>query len=102
MSDTKTQHTPGPWILHRKSARIEVAIPSMPRSSYAFSLDDEANARLISAAPELLKALNELLARLPVGFVSSSWGITPKTGEKNKIAVDKARAAIAKATGASL
>jgi len=48
-------HTPGPSVLHKTVARIEVH-PADKRFCYAFSLSDEANARLIAAAPTLLAA----------------------------------------------
>ena len=53
------------------------------------TLSAEANARLIAAAPELLQALDALVANLSEGdFISESR-------------IDAARAAIAKATGAA-
>ena len=56
------KHTPGPWTLLIARARIEVR--TSPEACYAFSLSDEANARLIAAAPELLEALKGLLGDL--------------------------------------
>jgi hypothetical protein len=54
---TKPDFTPGPWALTRNSARIEVR--TTPKASYAFSHQDEPNARLIASAPDLYAALEE-------------------------------------------
>lgn len=48
------KHTPGPWKLTRNPSRIEVRTDAT--GSYAFSLRDEANARLIAAAPDFYAA----------------------------------------------
>ena len=66
---TKTQHTPGPWKLELDKKEIIV------RDSHEVSLHEayvkigdegreleEANARLIAAAPDLLNAAKEALA----------------------------------------
>lgn len=53
-----TKHTPGPWELKKTRARIEVATPARG-GCYAFTHNDEANARLIASAPDLLAALQE-------------------------------------------
>jgi hypothetical protein len=73
MSDLK--HTPGPWIADRYDVRQSGSTGSRmvaaicytgphhtPASEYPKScrLQDEANARLIAAAPELLEALEEM------------------------------------------
>ena len=61
-----SKHTPGPWILHADSRRIEsvavegrhgiplTTICTFPNPSFIW---DAYNARLICAAPELLDAL---------------------------------------------
>lgn len=93
---TKPRHTPGPWhpvkVNHpgnnhysiRDSENNERAIVD---ASYAVTLASlertEANARLISAAPELLEALKAVLS----------------VADRKTVEFDKARAAIAKATG---
>ena len=86
------QHTPGPWVVDRDasgngiSTTIEsnrfwiTGVIKFPGPGFS----DEANARLIAAAPELLEALCLLLDR-----IESPDGLPMK----------KARAAIAKATG---
>lgn len=65
---SKTKHTPGPWVV--KSARsgfyvesqFDVIVDSLDESGRYGAIDDEANARLIAAAPELLEALEKLYA----------------------------------------
>lgn len=76
-----SKHTPGPWrvdthcnVMHKDAM---VAFPCI-----SGGLNQEANARLIAAAPDLLEALEDIAAYYP-----NSW------------AEDVARAAIAKATG---
>ena len=96
MSETK--HTPGPWVV--KSARsgfyvesqFDVIVESLDEYGRYGAIDDEANARLIAAAPELLEALSCLTAVV---------GLTPIKGNLDALqeAYDMARAAIAKAKG---
>ena len=92
------KHTPGPWNIgssdlpvsrmsihckgHKDSCHSTVAL-MVSRGAIGISHDEEfANARLIAAAPDLLDVLEELVAEFGV------CGLT-----------EKARAAIAKATG---
>ncbi len=58
-SPNKTKHTPGPWMLTHTRFRLEVK--TGPDRCYAFSHGDEANARLIAAAPELYQALKDIV-----------------------------------------
>lgn len=92
-----TKHTPGPWTADpARVIRAECSALPLPYV-IAMALGDEdvgpgagdANARLIAAAPDLLKALRNLL----------DWNcaIDPDTDCDEMAA---ARAAIAKATGA--
>lgn len=96
-----TKHTPGPWkafpsdpadgaecyYLTAVELRGEIACIYGPQRD-----EQEANARLIAAAPELLEALEGLLAHLgPDGYIPNAGGT----------ATERARAAIAKATGAA-
>ena len=83
------QHTPGPWHVNElgnvaDKTRIVIGVIATTFESYS----GEANARLIAAAPDLLEALKEMLD----GHEDACTGY----GEG---AADKARAAIAKATG---
>jgi hypothetical protein len=94
-------HTPAPWQYHLgrgKNPRFHIQtlsgyqIASTPEISLAKveSTEQEANARLIAAAPELLSALQELIAE-----ADSTGG---NTRQVTRYSVDKARSAITKAT----
>ena len=91
---SSNQHTPGPWRIGKavNGNWIEAAHAAQPvsiaRTFYegVGAATEDANARLIAAAPELLEALEGLLANLTEGdFISETR-------------IDAARAAIAKAT----
>ncbi|MFV0679236.1 hypothetical protein [Ottowia sp.] len=97
-----TQHTPGPWVTEGEVmscglrqalvvARtpggpvfVATALPGLPGTA--------ANARLITAAPDLLDALRDLLAAADMTYGWTPMQIEPLMGQ--------ARAAIAKALGA--
>ena len=87
-----TKHTPGPWIpsytkIGSVTAENGAVIAKCMRLTSLSGL--EANARLIAAAPELLEALQALetlFAPRACDSTAATW-------------IDKARAAIAKATG---
>jgi hypothetical protein len=90
-----TQHTPGPWVAYDdsndgKTNRIEIAALGKTVARIYHSVPEEnlPNARLIAAAPDLLEALKEML--------DSHEDACTGYGEG---AADKARSAIAKATG---
>lgn len=64
---TKAKHTPGPWVARRVSG---VGLPNQIGYAIDFNEDqeqvvdyvyEEADARLIAAAPELLEALESLI-----------------------------------------
>ena len=88
-----TKHTPGPWVAREYDGRIYIdTIEGLFRPGYmatgVLSFDargNEANARLIAAAPELLEAL--------IDMVESVGAADPGVYD-----LDQARAAIAKAT----
>ena len=87
-------HSPGPWIaVHCADDGGEFSIHAANGIHVALSIggtkSEAANARLIAAAPELLEALRGLMK---LDEELSSEGAIE--------ALDKARAAIAKATGA--
>lgn len=65
MSEGK--HTPGPWLVtkeydHNNDVSWRVSAP-LPRIA-ATATEDEANARLIAAAPDMLEALEGLVSYL--------------------------------------
>jgi hypothetical protein len=91
-----TQHTPGPWAVkhHEDTDTYSIIVAGRQWNSWTVaalghSKEDEANARLIAAAPDLLAVCQELEESVeywseydvPLGIV------------------DRIRAAIAKATG---
>ena len=89
------EHTPGPWSVGREGWKHQSVYSASGRFLADVSLfydDAEANARLIAAAPDLLEAL-QLLDQAHNG---------PWTGPEQlgyiRIAEEKARAALAKAT----
>lgn len=109
------RHTPGPWMVSAVSA-TEVIGPRQrticrahrdaPTRSEA---ETRANARLIAAAPYLLKALIELTEAAEY-WAGCDQGCTPDMASSEIMssgsawpaqAYDKARSAIARATGAA-
>lgn len=87
---TQLLHTPGPWELTTTDVRNTVRTD--PMNSYAFSLSDTANARLIAAAPELLEAL---MSVLPIVEDAVEWEGYKK--DRMQKYLDMVRAAIKKA-----
>jgi hypothetical protein len=92
-----TSHTKGPWW----DSGLEVGtVPMMDikvaRVSGATFDEAKANARLIAASPDLLEALREVLKH-EEWHAASADEVTREARD----AIRKARAAIAKATGAA-
>ena len=92
-----TQHTPGPWQVKPSNNEITNAdhgrLPFAIVAGYLLigaTYENGKDARLIAAAPDLLKALNAMLTHM--GMDEDEW---------NKPTFDQARAAITKATGAA-
>lgn len=98
----ESKHTPGPWETSKvKGLHVTHIFKTMPCSTLIAQtegLNNEADAHLIAAAPELLEALKELLAH--EGERSYDNGIGYET---DSIALEKAkniaRSAIDKAEG---
>lgn len=98
-----TTHTPGPWKAYDATAGTHIVAENEEgdaRVAYVkVCLADfspkaqQANARLIAAAPELLAALEALVGEADLGEVDLD------DGDRTKL--DNARAAIAKAKGAN-
>ncbi len=105
-------HTPGPWrvdqelgfiqVLHgspQEFGTVRIAIVDdlagwhgdVPRTT---NKEGEANARLIAAAPDLLEALEQMISEC-----GASNAKPPRVLWNNLNALDKAGAAISKATG---
>lgn len=97
----KSTHTPGPWQVNRKykmsvetcadGQGINLIAECSDPDGFRTSGEDQANARLIAAAPELLAALEVITACVDRNG-GSVRTITPE-------AIIQARAAIAKARG---
>lgn len=97
-----TKHTPGPWITDSKertdTARyIMAAARPFPHTIARIDLtnraEDEANAALIAAAPELLEALNreqEWRDREAVGALDEEWDYETMVGQYRRAAIAKA------------
>lgn len=100
-----TKHTTGPWTHRRAFSKGEeigcVVMPMGYDLSTSNNEENEANARLIAAAPDLLEALEGLLkaTRMAHGWAQNCG---PQYADDDAVFVgewiDEARAAIAKAT----
>jgi hypothetical protein len=99
-----TEHTHGPWLRTQGSGRFYIKTDDDTHQSLATVFSNKgdfgcisnpdyekakANARLITAAPDLLEALQSLI----------DMDVAYHRGPKVEEAVEVARAAIAKATG---
>ena len=105
--------TPGPWVIGQpeqyphtvQRANDEGFLVTIATTNNSPSLDDAvcaANARLIAASPQLLWALNQIVAILdqPVQYAETN-GAASILRVDCRIARNAARAAIAAATGAA-
>lgn len=81
------KHTPGPWVMRECPKMFAVDTADIGGGPIVHT-DIEANARLIAAAPDLLKAAKQALQV----FVNQGW-------DDDLIAASRLKAAIAKATG---
>lgn len=103
-----TKHTPGPWFANLKNeGGFEItdredcweAVVLCTRFAFAGKEEEtHANARLIAAAPTLLMALEFLLEKADSFNVAGTYF---DQFCENRDALDTARTAIAKATGAA-
>jgi hypothetical protein len=111
-STPRSLHTPGPWFVNRYRASIQTADPSKPTisnrpicyletESRIMPKTTDADARLIAAAPELLRTCGRLHDALESGYdeLSRTWANFPDKPELSHL--DLLRAAIAKAVDAS-
>jgi hypothetical protein len=93
-----TQHTKGPWVENRRYIEKD---DDLICEMFGEDISErDANARLIAAAPDLLDALKDAYA-LAVGH-ATTYQFQHELGElhpTHQESLDKARAAIAKATG---
>lgn len=96
MSERK--HTPGPWSTGIVFGFTEVVAPTLNVANIRGRTipEQDANARLIAAAPELLEALEECVHAL------AEWVEIAEPSDMREDELDtleKARSAITKATG---
>lgn len=91
-----TKHTPGPWGIEQfgsdrmAEVRVDGRLACLLHSFHKIATEeDSANLRLIAAAPDLLESLRGLYAAM------ACYESTPE----ETLALEYARAAIAKATG---
>ena len=106
-----SKHTPGPWHIdwHQRYGinvpHKHIAMVSCFQSKEGDWEENEANAHLIAAAPELLEALRMWMEihDKPAGFIGKFGKSLDAAIEAQQLkvdaAADAARAAIAKATG---
>lgn len=90
------QHTPGPWIQSKRMMICQIAILSdedQLATVYGETGENQANANLIAAAPDLLEALEVLKD----AFIVAVGATSPYARE----ALRRPMAAIAKARGES-
>jgi hypothetical protein len=97
-----TKHTPGPWrYLPGDGLEWRTSVQRGTEGGFVVRGTsrerEEADARLIAAAPELLEALKEITSDYADRFDLDD----PSTNPGIKSSIKQARAAIAKATGAS-
>lgn len=99
-----TKHTPGPWLVRHLHGRNEFGVFWVDRTLTGrreFRVDNrcgefkEADAHLISAAPDLLAALEE--ARAGLAWYQAMFPETASGSDDE--AMERIDAAIAKATG---
>lgn len=100
----ENKYTPGPWIteksgsaiwigpnFHRTDGKVELIVTHInidPEYKKGVLAKNEANAKLIAAAPELLEALEEMIDEVGVKFLT----------DRQKSAFNKGIAAVKKAT----
>ena len=98
------KHTQGPWKFEDEMIRADALTGedgNVVAEPYCMSTVDhgdemEANAQLISAAPELLEALNGLFREC---VMIHKYGGTACNQKESDLAISNAKKAMAKATG---
>lgn len=89
----RAKHTPGPWKIERGYSTIIKSIGPCFPDEYAGSTwleVTEADARLIAAAPDLLRALSNLIETITTPYASEV---------ETRLAIKDAKIEISKATG---
>jgi hypothetical protein len=108
--NAKKMHTPGPWAVENSGDRVEIVDEETLLLSIAFVRqrgkkgEQEANARLIAAAPESAQGCVDLVSILHATHAKCGFGV-PFTPQNNPCDCTQhrqyhaARATIAKAKG---
>lgn len=89
------KYAPGPWILGGASGRMITTPSGYVGDGFIADVDTLANARLISAAPELLEALTSIISKLDEMEPTELNHRVPYTEHSR---ISKAKQAITKAT----
>jgi hypothetical protein len=89
---TKSAHTPGPWVVHEDDMGLSIHARDLLVADLVQHDEVDANAALISAAPDLLAALERLLEH------GERLNIYSQAGEDAQV-IAQAKAAVAKARG---
>ena len=95
---TKAQYAPGPWFIKPAPSggwRRYIMRDPQKHELYALAVTDEANARLIAAAPELLWFAEQMV----MGITSGMICIDTPAEETLERVIKAGRTAVAKATG---
>ena len=95
-------HTPGPWRIDSKTCFGDYTIAagdSVKTCEFIAKTQNEANAQLIAAAPELLEALREIESKLNALLCERVLDSTLPEFYEVRNARNSARAAISKAEG---
>lgn len=92
-------NTPGPWIILPRDCGDNIFTASKPHRRIANTYgEDESNARLIAAAPELLAALQRFLPYIESGYNAAYPGEVYEKDGYVAQEIKDLRALIAKAT----
>lgn len=101
----ETKHTPGPWSVYingqrgANTCRVTAGGYTVASVNCVGDFNSEENAHLIAAAPDLLAALQEVLAYQLIDY--NYHGEPTEACRELAAAVAQAETAIAKATGAA-
>lgn len=97
-----SEHTKGTWIVDSAIPYLVNREEDNRRIAYIAPNDQQANAHLIAAAPDLLEALIEVAASLAWNAHGECRAINDGPIMPSAMAIEVARAAIAKAKGESV
>lgn len=93
------KHTPGPWYVYKQSVRGDDGnIVALTESDYRTPEQEDANARLIAAAPELLQVCKDELEAIRV-WLSANPTPNADVVDGMFISIQKLKAVITRAEG---